>query len=69
MKNRIHNYPTSTSNAQNSEATCEEWRGAAQTRIVNRIRQAEKYIQMHPMASLGAVLGMGLFLGWVIKRK
>ncbi len=69
MKNRIRNYPSSTSNGQNIEATCEVWRGAAQTRIVNRIRQAEKYIQMYPMASLGAALGMGVFLGWVIKRK
>lgn len=69
MKNRILDYPASTSNDQSSQATFEELRDAAQTRIVDRIRQIEKYVQMHPVAGLGTAFGIGIFLGWVIKRK
>ena len=69
MKNRIFNYPASTTNARCFEAKFEEWRGAAQTRIVDRMRLIEKYVQMHPVVGLGTALGIGMFLGWVIKRK
>jgi ElaB/YqjD/DUF883 family membrane-anchored ribosome-binding protein len=69
MKNRILNYPASTSNNQSSQTVFEGLRGAAQSRIGDRICQIRKFVQVHPMTSLGAALGMGIFLGWVIKRK
>ena len=69
MRNRILNYPTSPSNDQSLQATFEELRGAVQRRIGDRLRHVKKYVQVHPMTSLGAALGMGIFLGWVIKRK
>lgn len=70
MKNRIPDYPLrSRRTDQPSEPTFQELRDLAGKQFADRLRQAETYVQTHPASGLGAAFCIGIFLGWVIKRK
>ena len=70
MTNRIPNYlPTSRPKAQPSQSTFQQLRDLAQLQIADRMRQIETYVQEHPVTGIGAAFCIGIFLGWVIKRR
>ena len=70
MKNRIPDYlPASSQTDQASEATLHELRDLAREQLAERLRQAETFVREHPVSGLGAAFCLGIFLGWVIKRK
>jgi ElaB/YqjD/DUF883 family membrane-anchored ribosome-binding protein len=70
MKNRIPDYLSDLRRTdQPSERTFQELRDLARDQFANRMRQAETYVRVHPVSGLGAAFCIGVFLGWVIKRK
>ena len=70
MKNRIPDHlPASRQTDQRSEPTFQELRDLVRKQFADRIRQAGTYVREHPVSGLGAAFCMGIFLGWVIKRK
>jgi ElaB/YqjD/DUF883 family membrane-anchored ribosome-binding protein len=70
MKNRIPDYlAESTRIDQSSELALQELFDLARKQFADRMRQAETYVREHPVTGLGAALCIGIFLGWVIKRK
>lgn len=70
MKNRIPDYLLNpTHPAEPFEPEAPEWRELARKQITLRIGQAESYLQSHPGAAIGAAFCIGIFLGWLTKRK
>ena len=70
MKNRIPDYLSDSRRAdQPSEPAFQELRDLARKQFADRMRQAETYVRKHPVSGLGAAFCIGIFLGWVIKRK
>jgi ElaB/YqjD/DUF883 family membrane-anchored ribosome-binding protein len=70
MKNRIPEYlPVPRQTGQASQPAFQELRDLAQKQIAERMRQVEKYVQTHPVAGIGAAICIGIFLGWMIKRR
>ncbi len=70
MKNRIPDYlPNSPRTDQPPERAFQELRDLARKQFADRMRQAETCVREHPMSGLGAAFCIGIFLGWVIKRK
>jgi ElaB/YqjD/DUF883 family membrane-anchored ribosome-binding protein len=63
MKNRLLDLFTSTASADGRERT----EPAIDT---ERLRlTAEEWIAKNPAVALGAALALGVFLGWLVKRK
>ena len=70
MKNRIPHYPLApTRTVQPPETTFQELRPLARKQFSDRMHQAGTYVSKHPVSGLGAAFCIGIFLGWVIKRK
>ncbi len=70
MKNRIPNYLSAARrNGQSSQPVFQEFRDLAQNQIACRMRQVETYVEEHPATGIGAAFCIGIFLGWVIKRR
>jgi ElaB/YqjD/DUF883 family membrane-anchored ribosome-binding protein len=70
MKNRIPDYlPALRRKGQPSSPAFQEWRNLTQKQIADRVRQFEKYVQEHPVTGIGAAFCIGIFLGWIIKRR
>ncbi len=70
MKNRIPDYLSPPKrNGHQPQPPAEEWRNLVQTEFANRMRQIESYVKEHPAAGIGGALCIGIFLGWVIKRR
>ena len=70
MKNRIPDYlPDSMRTDQPSEPMLQELRDLARRQFADRMRQAEMFVREHPVSGLGAAFCIGIFLGWVIRRK
>jgi ElaB/YqjD/DUF883 family membrane-anchored ribosome-binding protein len=70
MTNRIPNYlPASRRKGQPSQSAYQELRNLVQKQIADRMRVIEAYVQEHPVTGLGAAFCIGIFLGWVIKRR
>jgi ElaB/YqjD/DUF883 family membrane-anchored ribosome-binding protein len=70
MKNRIPDHlPASSRTDQRSEPTFQELRDLARKQFAGLTRQSETYVREHPLSGLGAAFCIGIFLGWIIKRK
>ena len=70
MMNRIPDYlPTSSRIGQPSQSAFQELRDLAQKQIAGRMRQVQTYVQEHAVTGIGAAFCIGIFLGWVIKRR
>ena len=70
MKTRIPDLlPTPGQKCQPSQSAIQELRNLAQRQIACRMRQVETYVQQHPVTGIGAAFCIGIFLGWVIKRR
>lgn len=70
MRNRIPDFlPTSNQPDQSSSPTFQELSDLARMQFAGKLRQGETYVREHPASGLRAAFCMGLFLGWVIKRK
>lgn len=70
MKNRIPDYlPVPRRTGPASQPAFQDLRDLAQKQIADRIRQVETYVQTHPAAGIGAAICIGIFLGWMIKRR
>jgi len=44
-------------------------RNLAQKQCADRVRQVKTYVQEHPVAGIGTAFGIGILLGWIIKRR
>jgi ElaB/YqjD/DUF883 family membrane-anchored ribosome-binding protein len=70
MKNRMPDYQAASRGTdQQSEPTSQELRDLLRKQFANRMRHAGTYVREHPVTALGAAFCVGIFLGWVIKRK
>lgn len=70
MKNRLPDYRTiAQQNGQPSAPAFEELRKSVHKQFASRLRQVESFVQEHPVTSIGAASCIGVFLGWVIKRR
>lgn len=70
MKNRIPDHlPAARQTGQASQPAFQELRDLAQKQIADRVHQVETYVQSHPVIGVGAAFCIGIYLGWVIKRK
>ena len=70
MKNRIPEYlPASRRKGQPSQPDLEMLRNLSRTQIADRMRQVESYVQKHPVAGIDAAFCIGIFLGWINKRR
>ena len=70
MKNRIPDCLSALERrGQPSQPTFQELRNLAQRQIAVRLRQVEQFVEEHPASGIGAAFGIGIFLGWIIKRK
>ena len=70
MKNRIPDYlPAPRRKGQPSQPAFQELRNLAQEQIGYQMRQVATYVQEHPVTGIGAAFCIGVFLGWVIKRR
>jgi|GEM_PF-2014896 ElaB/YqjD/DUF883 family membrane-anchored ribosome-binding protein len=70
MKNRIPDYLAAPNRkSQASHPPFQELRNLAQKQIADRLRQIETYVQEHPVTGIGAAFCIGVFLGWIIKRR
>jgi ElaB/YqjD/DUF883 family membrane-anchored ribosome-binding protein len=52
-----------------SQPAIQELLNLAQKQIASRMRQVESFVHKHPVTGIGAAFCIGIFLGWVIKRK
>jgi ElaB/YqjD/DUF883 family membrane-anchored ribosome-binding protein len=66
MKNRIPVYLASSPPPHPAAQEECDW---AQKQIADRIRQVEKVVHEHPGTALGAAFCIGIFLGWIIRRR
>lgn len=71
MKNRIPDYLSAPSQEIRPPPppALHELRNLAQRQLADRIRQVKTYFQEHPGTGIGAAFCIGIFLGWVIKRR
>ena len=70
MKNRIPAFLAAPrKKVQKSPPAFQELRDLAQKQMASRLRQVETYIHEHPGTALGAAFCIGIFLGWIIRRK
>jgi len=70
MNNRIPNYlPAPKRKALPSQSANPELLDLVQTQIADRMRVIEMYLQAHPVTAISATFCIGVFLGWVIKRR
>jgi ElaB/YqjD/DUF883 family membrane-anchored ribosome-binding protein len=70
MKNRVADYlPVANPNEQPSQPAFQELRSLAQRQITERMQQVATYVRQNPVTGIGAGICIGIFLGWVIKRR
>jgi ElaB/YqjD/DUF883 family membrane-anchored ribosome-binding protein len=70
MKTRIPDcLPMPRQKAQPPQSAIHELRNLAHRQFACRMRQVEAYVHEHPVTGIGAAFCIGIFLGWVIKRK
>lgn len=70
MKNRIPNYlRASKTKAPLSLSADIKLLDLVRKQITDRMRVVETYVQEHPVTGIGAAFCIGVFLGWVIKRR
>jgi ElaB/YqjD/DUF883 family membrane-anchored ribosome-binding protein len=70
MKNRIPDYLQAPKQVgQSTLPDIHALRNLAQNQIACRVRQAEMFVQAHPGKGIGAAFCIGIFLGWMIKRR
>jgi ElaB/YqjD/DUF883 family membrane-anchored ribosome-binding protein len=70
MNSRIANYLSAPRRkAQPAQPAFQELRNLAQEQIAYRMRQVETYVHEHPVTGIGAAFCIGIFLGWIIKRR
>jgi ElaB/YqjD/DUF883 family membrane-anchored ribosome-binding protein len=70
MKNRVPDYlPAARQAGQGSQPTFQELRDLVQKQIADQMHQVKTYVQAHPVAGVGAAFCIGIYLGWVIKRR
>ena len=70
MKNRIPDYLLDASRTDQPTAPVfQELRELARKQFADQMRQAETFVREHPATGLGAAFCIGIFLGWVIRRK
>lgn len=70
MKNRFPGYLSDSRRTDRpSEPAFQDLRDLAREQFADRMRQAKAYVRQHPASGLGAAFCIGIFLGWIIKRK
>ena len=70
MKNRVPDYlPAARQTGQASLPAFQELRDLAQKQIADQMHQVKTYVQAHPATGVGAAFCLGIYLGWVIKRR
>ncbi len=70
MKNRIPGYLSDSRRTDRpSEPAFQEFRDPARKQFSDQIRLAGIYVREHPLTGLSTAFCIGIFLGWVIKRK
>jgi ElaB/YqjD/DUF883 family membrane-anchored ribosome-binding protein len=70
MKNRIPEYlRTSRQKDLPPQPATHELLSLAQKQIASQVRKIETFVNKHPVTGIGAAFCIGIFLGWVIKRK
>jgi ElaB/YqjD/DUF883 family membrane-anchored ribosome-binding protein len=70
VKNRIPDYLRAPRRmGQPSQPAFQEVLNRAQKQIADRLHKLEMYVQEHPVTGIGAAFCIGIFLGWVIKRR
>ena len=70
MNSRIADYlPAAGRKGQPPQPVFQELRHLAQKQFADRMRQVETYIQEHPVTGIGAAFCIGIFLGWINKRR
>lgn len=70
MKNRIPDYLlTPQPQGAPAKLAFPDLRNLAQEQVAHRLRQIGAYVQEHPVTGIGTAFCVGVFLGWVIKRK
>ncbi len=70
MKNRIPDRVSDSRRTDRpSEPAFQEFCDLAREQDADGMRQAKAFVRQHPASGLGAAICIGIFLGWVIKRK
>ena len=70
MKNRIPAYlATPRRKGPSSQPAFHELRDLAQKQMAYRLGQVEAYVQEHPVTGIAAAFCIGVFLGWIVKRR
>jgi len=70
MISRLPNYlPGPGRKGPPSQPAFQELHNLAQGQIAYRMRQVETYIREHAVTGIGAAFCIGIFLGWIIKRR
>ena len=70
MTNRIpESLPLPRRIHQPSPPRFHEWRNLAQKQWAIRVRQVKTFVQEHPVAGIGTAFGIGVVLGWIVKRR
>ena len=61
--------PTYGDQAEEMQALALEYMGSARERISEGTALVKDYVAKQPARALGLALGMGVLLGWLIKRR
>jgi ElaB/YqjD/DUF883 family membrane-anchored ribosome-binding protein len=70
MKNRIPAYLSAPRREnQPTQPAAQELPSLAQKQIGYWMHKIETYVQTHPVTGIGAAFCIGIFLGWIIKRR
>lgn len=70
MKNRLLDYlPTATRKRGGSKLDFEALRDQAQSQFNKQMLHVQTSIQEYPLAAITAAVCVGVFLGWMVKRR
>lgn len=70
MIDRVQEYePNFVDHAEELKARAFEYAGAAQDRMAKGNEFLKSYVAQEPLKALGIALGLGVALGWLLKRR
>lgn len=68
--NRVASYdPAIRRPPETASSTAADWQEQARMRGQQALHQFERMISEHPKACIGIGLAVGVFLGWLVKRR